>query len=205
MNETRLIIDYSIDSEIDRVKYTLSKLDWYKEKGYKIKIPDIDTNTTTKDIEIAVTKDFTEYENEYRFYKDRLQQLWREFFPNFIKIKEDSKLNFLDSYTVLLTRYGTGGSYNSDLGTIDLRFTERNIDSIFGTILHEIIHIAVEPFIKKYNIDHWKKERLVDLVGLKYFPNFRKAQDIKEDVSKVDKAFTEFFPDIEKVLKNINN
>ena len=31
-------------------------------------------------------------------------------------------------------------------------------------IVHEIIHLLIESKIKKYKIQHWEKERIVDLI-----------------------------------------
>lgn len=200
---TELEIKYSLESEIERVKFTISKFDWYMAKGYKVILPtELTQNSNKEDIEKAVTEEYSSGD-EHEKYKLEIQKMWADFTPQFEQIKNNSKLNFADKYTLVLTKFGTGGSYHSADNSIEVRFTNREASSIFGTILHEIVHLAIEPIIKKYNVSHWRKERLVDLLGLKYFPDRRKAQQIKEDVSKVDEAFNQFFPDIELIIKEI--
>ena len=36
-----VIFEYSIQSEINRLKWTLDRYEWYKENGYKIKLPEL--------------------------------------------------------------------------------------------------------------------------------------------------------------------
>lgn len=57
--------------------------------------------------------------------------------------------------------------------------------------------------IKKYNVQHWHKERLVDLICMKYFSDIRKPQSIKTDVSIVDKNFNDKFPDLESIIQSL--
>ncbi len=75
---------------------------------------------------------------------------------------------------------------------------------MIGIIFHEIVHMAIEHLIQKYKIQQWHKERLVDLMMDKYFPGLTEKQNIKEDVSAVDEAFNNFFPDIEAIVNAIN-
>ena len=155
-----------------------------------------------EEIKGVVSKEYSVSE-DYRSYKEKLEKMWQEFSPKFEEIKKISKLHLQNKYIVALSKYGTGGSYHTAESSIDIRFIDREVVSIFGTILHEIVHISIEPLIVKYDIEHWQKERLVDLIGLAYFPDHRKPQDIKEDVSRVDASFHKYFPDIEDVIKNI--
>jgi len=56
-------------------------------------------------------------------------------------------------------------------------------------IFHEMIHLAIEPLIKKYNVPHWRKERVVDLLYKELLPEFSFKQKIPEKVHTVDNAF----------------
>lgn len=70
-------------------------------------------------------------------------------------------------YTILLTLYGSGGSYNAGKGqiitfvTIDGSFKYgRRPEELF---VHEMTHIGLEnAIVRKYGLSHWEKERLVD-------------------------------------------
>ena len=68
------------------------------------------------------------------------------------------------------------GFYSYEEGIV---FMQVNSDGSFAeenpleTILHEIVHIGIEEsIVQKYALDHWEKERLVDLICKKYLQNF---------------------------------
>jgi hypothetical protein len=114
-----------------------------------------------------------------------------------------TSFNLKDQYTIVLTKYGSGGSYNSQTGEVIVNIKDREKDLIMGTILHEIVHIGIEHLIESYHITHWRKERLVDLIMEKCFPDLKKTQYIKEDVSTVDRAFKKNFPDMESIAREV--
>lgn len=71
------------------------------------------------------------------------------------------------------------------------------------SVLHLQIEVFGDDWVMENNLTHWQKERMVDLIGLKYFPELRSAQNIPEDVSAVDVAFEEYYPDLRKVIEMI--
>jgi hypothetical protein len=83
------------------------------------------------------------------------------------------------TYTVQLTFYGTGGSYDPESGSIIL-WTDRSgtvpVDPA-AIILHEATHIGIEDLIQKYSLDQRVKERIVDKFALNHFlslvPNYQ--------------------------------
>ena len=96
----------------------------------------------------------------------------------------DFNWNFkeFETYTVNLTLYGPGGSFNPDEGPI-LIFTTtegqfKSYDNAASTIIHEVVHIGMQDaIISKYNVPHPLKERIVDtFVHLNfgtYLPDYR--------------------------------
>lgn len=73
-----------------------------------------------------------------------------------------------DSYTVLLTLYGPGGSYDNHTGQIVMLATPtggfKGYANPANTLIHELFHIGIEePVVRKYGLSHQQKERLVDL------------------------------------------
>lgn len=79
----------------------------------------------------------------------------------------DWKFNMFGKYRIIFTLYGTGGSYDPDDGTITL-LTNKNGDFMnyknpANTIIHEITHMGMEySIVRKYNVSHGLKERIVD-------------------------------------------
>lgn len=73
-----------------------------------------------------------------------------------------------DSYQVLLTLYGPGGSYDNQTGQIVMLTTPtggfKGYANPANTLIHELFHIGIEePVVRKYGLNHQQKERLVDL------------------------------------------
>lgn len=76
--------------------------------------------------------------------------------------------NMFDSYKIVFTLYGTGGSYDPDNGTITLLTTKdgnfMNYENPANTIIHEITHMGMEySIVQRYDLPHELKERIVDI------------------------------------------
>ena len=199
-----IVVSFSLNNEVFRVNDTLKKLPWYKEHYGKSnsRLPEgVDEKTNTKDVASAVSAEFTE--DDYKDYSQYIQENWSNVSGGLEKLKEMLAFHLLDTYSVHLTKYGSGGSYNAERGTVLVNIVFQSKDRVVGTIIHEIVHIGIEHLIGEYNVKHWYKERLVDLLVEYYFPAMRKMQNIKENTMEVDKAFNNFFPDIEAVVKTI--
>jgi len=91
----------------------------------------------------------------------------------FLELNKLWNFKTFPKYEILLTLYGTGGSFNANTGTV-IMLTRR--DGTFRrkrpheTIIHEIVHIGIHDIIvSRYKLEHWEKERLVDLICLYYF------------------------------------
>ena len=88
-------------------------------------------------------------------------------------------------YSVVLTLYGPGGSYDPDMGSIILFTTTqgkyKNYDNPANTIIHEIVHMGIEAsLIQKYNTPHTLKERIVDHFVSLYFGDVLKDYRIQD-------------------------
>lgn len=121
-----------------------------------------------------------------------------------VELKKTS-LQSMDIYTIYLTKYGVGGSYNYPDSVIV------NIESMYykglvSTVFHEIVHLMIHPWISEYNVSHWQKERIVDLSTTKFAPqiHMNPTKPIPADITEpVDKIFNEHYPDIELIIKNV--
>lgn len=103
--------------------------------------------------------------------------------------KRDWSFKVYESYPVVLTLYGSGGSYDPDNGRIivfttsDGRF--KTSDNAAHVVIHEVVHIGLEQsIIQVLKVPHVLKERIVDRFVLAYFrkwiPSYR-VQEMGED------------------------
>ncbi|GAA4272955.1 hypothetical protein U6A24_06735 [Aquimarina gracilis] len=79
----------------------------------------------------------------------------------------DWNFKMFDKYRVVLTLYGTGGSYDPEEGIITLLTNKEgrfmNYTNPANTIIHEITHMGMEySIVQKYSLPHGLKERIVD-------------------------------------------
>ncbi|MEO0340602.1 MAG: DUF6265 family protein, partial [Bacteroidota bacterium] len=77
-------------------------------------------------------------------------------------------------YQVNLTLYGPGGSYDPDLGAIEIFTTiEGNFKGYSepeNTLIHEAVHLGIQAsIIDEYNVPHPLKERIVDQFVFQFF------------------------------------
>ena len=200
----QLSISYNKDFELERIKSTVFKLPWYTEQGYQVTLPQVSAeNPAELSYSRALDK---EYDVKiYETYKKNLNDFWESFLPKLEAVAQKQEIIFPSSISVILTKYGTGGSYDAVLNEIILNIQNRPIDSVCATLVHEMVHISIQSFIQTYSILHWKKERIVDLLVEHYFPGLRALQIITEDVSSADKAFKQFYGNIENLIYSMSN
>lgn len=77
-----------------------------------------------------------------------------------------------DRYQVVVTRYGPGGSYDVDAATITMLWTGDGFRGGGGvhTAIHEVVHLGIEAaIVQRFALEHWEKERLVDLLVSQHF------------------------------------
>lgn len=148
-----LNIKFSLELEQERVDFTFSKLDWYNAKGYRPILP----KTPLKLAE--------EYSQEpYLQTKSRIIQEYSQL-KSQIEEALSKMSNIPSNVEIILTRYGTMGSYHLPNKIII------NIENLFPlkTIIHEIIHLSIEEEIKKNHIGHEEKESRVNKLFVENF------------------------------------
>jgi hypothetical protein len=101
------------------------------------------------------------YKEEYQNFKNKLEKEWQAREDNFFeKLEYFFNKKSKKQFKVNITNYGPLGFYNYLTGNI---FINKNSKlDIINTIKHEVIHILIEPYIKKYQISHDKKEKAVN-------------------------------------------
>jgi len=158
-----LKFEFGKDLEAQRVKWTLAAMDWYRENGYakNLRLPEnITEESSSEEIEMQIAKEYDvkAYEEMVVKTNDSFKDIGQEFFCALKKVFGEK---VSENYIVRLTGYGTGGSYKTpNTITINIRRT----DGPIKTVVHEIIHLQIEDKIKSYGVEHWEKERIVDMI-----------------------------------------
>lgn len=189
-NNTRpklLIRAQTPQEELDDLRIILENMPFFKEYGYTVETPNHPEFLKL----VQISPDFREVNKKYiekiffeqcydkDFYDAGIMALKIEkpliekIFPTLIDFNKKWNFKIFSQYTIALTRYGTGGMYDSESGKIVIMTTKDGKFKRFHpapTPIHEIIHIGIEEnIVKRFNLNHIEKERLVDLIVLKKF------------------------------------
>lgn len=203
-----LSISFSKESELNRVQETIKRLPWYREHKYSssfARLPlGINESSSANEIATAISKEYDQ--QTFKEMETSILNQWESAADGFKKLQTVLGIKLRDNYKVILTKYGSGGSYDTATGTLFVNISPpRNVERIRVTIIHEIVHMAIQYLVDKYKVLHWRKERLVDLLLKRCFPTLHADQKIKEDVSMVDATFNKLFPNIEDVARIIGH
>jgi hypothetical protein len=177
------VVKPSAQDEVNRIWSTLKNMEFYDQYGYapvfpsdpavkamlqkardkKLENQDLQTLSTLMTTQIFIPGD---YEKSYQKVIASLPMV-EQVLPTFQKFKAKWGFNLYPAYTVRLTMYGVGGSYDPQKGDIIL---QTNKEGTFGrgpdpteTIIHESVHLGIEANIIQTNsIEQRVKERIVD-------------------------------------------
>lgn len=205
---SKIIPQYSLEFEIERVKYTIGKIDWFNKNGYKVYLPgnlsvkENQENDLLSD-EYIKKQILLEYqEKDYLQPFEYINKEWGKYETNFYSRLKEISLPVCEKYFVYLTRYGVGGSYHSPDKIIVNVQTKYSV-GLIRTIFHEIIHLVINPLIEKNKIEHWVKERLTDLILKKLVPELSKEQFLPIKTENIDKIFEENYPNIKIIVEKL--
>ncbi len=204
----KINIQYSITKEIERVIHTANRIDIFAERGYKLEellspknIPYQDIKLMTKnEITKLITEDYIteDYDKNIKYIQNR----WLQIEPKFKSEIEKMKIEIIPEFDIIFTKYGITGSYESP-NIIFVNIKKFYNEGVLRIIIHELIHLLIHRYILKYKIEHWSKERIVDLIFLDFFPELSKMQVIS-NTEDLDELFYEYFPNIEKAIFEIS-
>lgn len=205
--DIKLRLNFSAEDEVERIKYTLGRLGWFREQKYKINLPSgieeilkHGKRPTDQEIANAVSNEFAR--QDYKEKVDELEMGWEKDGNSFLESLATLGLPIQHEYEVLFTKYGVGGSYGLP-NFIQININYPNARDVLSTVFHEVIHLTIENLIKEYKIDHWTKERLVDLIFGRFFPTKQRLQRNPNEFEKVSEIFNKFFPDIKTIIKEL--
>ena len=115
----KLSFEYSPQLEIERVKYTVGRLDWYLDNKYSLsslsfpKKLDLENlrNLAESEIEEAVKNEYDE--QKYLATVSSIQQTFSKYEPALKKLIAELGLSEIPEIKIHLTTYGIGGSYHT--------------------------------------------------------------------------------------------
>lgn len=204
---TQLIIrPQDIKEEFNYLWWTLKDMSFCQKNNYKVELPNhpvfLDLAQKSPNFgRVNKTKIFNLFQKEVydpNFFKqgiitlENYRSIFNQAIPKFMDFRKKWDFKIFPQYNVLLTRYGPGGSYNPDQGTI-IMLTD--IDGKFPvfrpdeTIVHEIIHLGIEEnIVNFFKLNHLEKETLVDLICILKFkdilPNYQIQSISNPNISK---------------------
>jgi hypothetical protein len=160
----KYIFNYSLETEVEQAKEVVGELEWYRENGYEVVLPvGIIKESSEEEIKKAVEKEHSKNKENFKKTQKEVQMLLNKH-----SLKLDSFFNAFEYDTpseiqLFFTAYGSGGGY--DLPDKIFILVSGFAQDVFETIIHETVHLIIEkPLIEKYQIPHWQKEMLVDIL-----------------------------------------
>lgn len=185
----------TIEQEATFIWRTINDIEFLEGQGYKINLPENDSiqslieksrngefgNDDFSGIyNLLETSIYTKSNYELALRKVRAQEeLINQLVDQLYTSKENWDWGFktFENYNIIFTLYGTGGSYDPDLGTVTLFTTLEgdfmSYDEPANTIMHEIVHMGIEEsIVQKYEVPHGLKERIVDKITYIMFSEF---------------------------------
>lgn len=179
------IVQPTVEQEATSIWRTINEITFLEKQGYQIHLPkDVlmdsliikSKNGTFGDDDFSAIYTLVETQLfEERNYSQAMQKVAHQLdLMNHLiheidrgKSHWDWEFKMFDTYRVLFTLYGTGGSYDPDEGMITLLTTTEGAFMKYKnpayTMIHEITHMGMEySIVRKYKLPHGLKERIVD-------------------------------------------
>ena len=167
----------TIDDEIRRVRHNIVSFETITNETQNVVMPkglDVNHKSNLQDAE-----KLTREEYDPTFYLvglERVQATLPKILGSIETLRQFQQawgFELEDSYRIVLTRYGTGGSYDTSIREVIMRTTrqgEFERSNPAATPVHEITHLCVEHLVEKYGLSFSEKERLVNGIDITVFP-----------------------------------
>ena len=134
-------------------KLVLPRLAFLKEKNIIFTLP-----------KTSIVEEYNSAQLET--FKQKLEEDWGALNNNFFeKLENFFGITIRDPFLVHVSNYGPMGRYlyKTHHVFINVHIEEKGFKAI-RTVKHEIIHLTIEPFIQKYNINQERKEKIVNTI-----------------------------------------
>ena len=226
------IVEPTIQQEATSIWRTINDISFFEKQRYTINLPqdsiidaliekskngafgndDFSTIYTLVETKVFNQKDFTQAIQNVKNQMTLINEIINEISTS--KSEWDWTFNMFDTYKIVFTLYGTGGSYDPDEGTITLLTNKEggfmNYKNPANTIIHEITHMGMEySIVHKHKLSHGLKERIVDTFVFLLFkeklpeyqiqnmgdPKIDKHLNKREDINHLDAILSEFVND----------
>lgn len=193
----------TIQQEATSIWRTINSIDFFEKQGYTVNLPQ--DRLIDSLIQKAKQKTFSQldyapiYEllalkvykaGDYTLALQKVQTqqpLLNTMLKRLDSLRKTWNWDFVmfDSYAVVFTLYGSGGSYDPSSGSITLLTTSqgsfKNYRNPANTIIHEIVHLGIEAsIVQTFNIPHLVKERVVDQIVYLLFKDLLPEYAIQE-------------------------
>ncbi len=193
---------FSIDSEVSRVRNTLGKLDWLTINNYRFLLPN--GIKDPKNTKIEMIRSLIENEFDLKIYQiaeNAIVKSWERNNAFVKKINQKMSGSYaLDEINVILTKYGTQGSYITP-NSIIINISNVPPEYLIRTVIHESLHLMIEHLVKKYSIENWVKERIVNLImDFEYKSRF-KMKPVPEWALATDAVFKADYPNLTLIME----
>ena len=195
--------------EFGHLWQTLRMMPFYRKYGYDVALPShkrfhelIEAAPNFRDIdkkelyrifakEIYSKKDYNAGLKKVREIRREIQQAIRRF----QLLHEQWGFKILPQYDIVLTLYGPGGWFNPKTGRVILTTTpdgKFKRGNPLHTIIHEMVHIGIkESIVDRFDLTHWEKERLVDLLCEIKFADILKGYSMQSKSAAVLDLFVD--------------
>ena len=179
------IVEPTVEQETTSIWRTINDITFFEKQGYNINLPkeslidslitkskngafgneDFPAIYTLVETKVFNPKDYEQAKRNVENQFDLMNILIDEIDNK--KSNWDWEFKMFDKYKVVFTLYGTGGSYDPDEGIITLLTNKEGgfmkYKNPVYTIIHEITHMGMEySIVRKYDLPHGQKERIVD-------------------------------------------
>lgn len=193
---------YGIEQEVKRVINTIETKVWLTNNGYRFSLPqgfDDSQPNESESIKELIKKEYDPA--NYEIAEKAISKSWNGNCKLMKEINEKLVGAYkLDELNVVLTKYGTQGSYVQPNSVI-INISAVPPEFLIKTVVHESIHLMIEQLIKKNSVDHWVKERIVNLIVDLEFKSRFKMSPAPEWVMPVDEIFKQHYPNLELIMK----
>lgn len=149
MSQNVKFVINTVDREKEIVRMTLKNIKFLKDNKINFSLP---VKTVEEEYDIK----------KYETFREKVEQAWdkkKDFTQRLLTFFHEP---LETKFVVEISNYGPLGfySFNKHAVTINLNTRLNPID----TIMHEMTHIMVEPFVLRYHISYHQKENIVNAI-----------------------------------------